>query len=227
MKLFNIFKRKSKEINVRLFEKNDFDLELEKLMNEQRSSLEHTYNNNFKVQEHTLSIILKTKKYASENNLESNKLILNVAGFLNICTYDLKIIGKELTFSTDQWRKKYFARQACLIIYETMNDIPELIGTDFRKEISKLKNKDVLLDELKSINKEINQFKIDNKDRLKNIRNVSIAHRDRDIFEQIKIIDSIQWQEAIKYVTTFDAILNNLASCIQKVLNETSGKLDR
>ena len=154
-------------------------------------------------------------------------MIWNTAGYLNITGYDLKIIGRELFFSTNEWQKRYFSRQACLLIYELTNDIPSLLGRNFRSELNKLSDASTLAMELNSITKSISDYKKDNNERLKNIRNFSVAHRDKDIFEQLSVIESIQWNEVIEYVTKFDDIMNDLGQFLQRVVKKSVSELDK
>jgi hypothetical protein len=210
-----------------MFQKKPFDIELERQIVEQKDSLALQFEINFKTQEETLQTIIKARQHADSNNFRSNTYLWNVAGYVNIISYDLKICGQELTFATREWTKKYFARQTCLLIYESLNDLQELLGKQFRIEIDKLSNKDRLIESLNDISKRLNDFKKENNDRLKNIRNVSIAHRDQDSFEQIKIIDSIKWNEVIGYMMAFDKIIIDLGHFLQIVLKKSSSELDR
>jgi hypothetical protein len=210
-----------------MFEKTADDKELENQIELNKPSLLKTFEDNFNVQEETLKVIIRTKKHADLNKFESNKLLWNVAGYVNISSYDLKIIGNELTFAKREWSKRYFARQACLLIYESLNDLLELLGKNFRNKIGKLSDSTELANSLNELTKRLNQFKKNYGDRLYLIRNVSIAHRDQDIFEQIKIIESIKWTEVTNYVFTFDKIMNDLGKFLQVVINKSSGELDR
>src|SRR5688572_25064433 len=121
-----------------MFQKTSLDFELEKQIMEQKDSLSLQFEKNFETQEQTLLTIIKTRQHADFNNFRSNIYLWNVAGYVNIISYDLKVCGKELTFSTREWTKKYFARQTCLLIYESLNDLQELLGKQFRIEIDKL-----------------------------------------------------------------------------------------
>lgn len=210
-----------------MFLKTAFDIDLESRMEAGKKDLEKTFKANFETQEQTLSIIIEAVNYSKHNNLVGNKLIWNTAGYINITGYDLKIIGRELFFSTNEWQKRYFSRQACLLIYELTNDIPSLLGKDFRSELNKLSDAHTLVMELNLITKAISDYKKDNHERLKNIRNVSVAHRDKDFFEQLSIIESIQWSEIIEYLVRFDNIMNDLGGFLQKVVQKSAVGLNK
>lgn len=210
-----------------MFEKTKDDLELESLLKSERESLISKFDTNFKTQTETLKVILKARTHADLNKMESNKVFWNAAGFINMSSYDLKVIVKEMTLATDEWTKRYFARQTCHLIYELINDLFEILGKDFKIHIEKLTENENLKSILTNIKAKLNSFKTDNFERLKEIRNVSSAHREKDFIVQLKLIDSISWIEVISIATSFDNIMNDLGAIIQKVIDRSSNELDK
>lgn len=202
-----------------MFIKSDTDRELENLIIEQQDSLKLNFKNNFETQQKTLEIFLDAINYADFSKFKDTKLIWNIAGFINIISIDLKIIGQDLTFAQNEWQKRYYARQACLIIYESLNDLFGLMGKDFQKLINNKINNDSINIELNRIRTDLKTFKNSHSDRLKEIRNTSIAHKDNDIVKQILIIKQISWTDTIGLITQFDKILNDLGSLFQKLMN--------
>ncbi len=126
-----------------------------------------------------------------------------------------------MTFSKREWEKRYFARQAGLLIYEGCSDLFELLGKEFRTIISDLTEHEVLKELLKDITRELNSYKQIYQGRLHAIRNVSIAHRDKNTMEQLSTIHSISWVEAINFVSGFDKILNLTGQFLQKVMDKS------
>jgi len=210
-----------------MFDKTKDDLELESLLAKQKADLLSKFDSNFKTQTETLKVILRAKTHADFNNMESNKVFWNAAGFINMSSYDLKVIVKEMTLATDEWTKRYFARQTCHLIYELINDLFEILGKDFKNQIEKLTDNENLKTSLIDIRAKLNDFKTDTFERLKEIRNVSSAHRDKDFIVQLRLIDSISWIDTISIATRFDNIMNDLGTVIQKVINRSSNELDR
>ena len=136
------------------------------------------------------------------------------------------MLGQDLTFAENEWQKRYYARQASLIIYESLNDLFDLLGKDFKTIINTKLNNSELESKFLLIRKELNQFKDNNFNRLKEIRNVATAHRDNDILKQINLIAEISWSEVIGIVTVFDKILNKLGPLLQELINYDLRKLD-
>jgi hypothetical protein len=202
-----------------MFTKSDSDIELEKLINKQKDSLRQSFKDNFSTQQNTLDLFVKAINHADFNDFKDTRIIWNIAGFINIVSYDLKIIGQDLTFAENEWQKRYYARQACLIIYESLNDFFDLMGKDFKTLIDKKVNDKSIADNLNSIRKDLNKYKDANFQTLKQIRNVSIAHKDNDIIKQIEIIQNINWSDTLTLITQFDKILNDLGKLFQNLIN--------
>jgi len=96
-----------------------------------------------------------------------------------------------------------------------------LLGKEFRTIISDLTEHEVLKELLKDITRELNSYKQIYQGRLHAIRNVSIAHRDKNTMEQLSTIHSISWVEAINFVSGFDKILNLTGQFLQKVMDKS------
>lgn len=119
----------------------------------------------------------------------------------------------------NEWQKRYYSRQASLIIYESINDFFDLLGKDFKKLISlKICDKKIE-EELMIARKDLNSYKSKYFDKLKVIRNTAIAHRDNDSIKQIRTIIDICWSDTIEMVTSYDRILNQLGQTFQGLIN--------
>jgi hypothetical protein len=168
-----------------MYKKSETDLYLEKSVKEQEISLKETFSKNFETQQQTLELFKKSLEHCDFNNFTDNKLIWNLACYINIVSFDLKIVGENLFLCTNDWGKRYFARQSALIIYEALNDIFELCGKNFRNILGRFSTTDKLKAELKNLTTELNGYKQKYFEDLKYIRNNCSAHREKDSIEQI------------------------------------------
>ena len=202
------------------YNKNSVDSDLEKLIDKNRANMVETYEKNFQIQEQTLELIINSLRHTKFNSFKDNEIIWNIAGYVNIISYDLKIITRDLTFSRSEWQKRHYARQACLIIYESIDDLFKLLGKEFieltknRLDITELKA------DLKEIRQDLNTFKSGYSEKLNEIRNVSIAHRDNEVLKQIELIQQISWSDAIGMIMQYDVILNKLGKFLTKLINK-------
>lgn len=198
----------------------DSEKEFDRLIQENEKELKKNFKANFETQQKTLEIFQKGIKHAKQNNFSDTKLIWNIAGFINITSLDLKIIAQDLAFAKTNWQKNFYSRQACLIIYETINDLFDLLGKKFRRVLKSQIDDLRIEEELNEQRKKLNEFKKNHFKELKKIRNIAIAHRDQDILIQIKKIEEIQRSEIFNLVFDFDEILNGLAKVMKKVIDK-------
>ena len=177
------------------------------------------YEKRFKIQENTLSTIIRTIAGIKVDSPSEIKVLWNIAGFVNIISYDIKIITRDMILTQDQWQKKHYARQASLIIYESINDLFELMGKDFKRLLRTYQAPELHL-EIKGIRADLNLFKSNYQKKLYTIRNTSIAHRDKEALKQLLSIVQIDWNETLVMTFKFEEILSNLESFMHNILKE-------
>ena len=145
-----------------MYSKSQTNIELEKLVRENEVELRKTFLANYKTQQATLDLFKNSIEHCDINNFNNNRAIWNLGSYVNIVSYDLKLIGENLFFNKDEWGKRYFARQSALVIYEAIDDILELAGKNFRKKIETFSNSQEFKEELNELTKEINKYKKEN-----------------------------------------------------------------
>jgi hypothetical protein len=202
------------------YNKSSFDKDLENLISNDRANLMSIYDTNFKTQEQTFSLIVDSIEHAEFNNFNDNKLIWNIAGFINIISYDLKIIARDLTLAQTEWQKRHYARHACLIIYESIDSLFQLLGKDFRDLTQNRLNIVELEEILTEIREDLKLFKTNYSKKLYEIRNVAVAHRNNEVLKQVRIIKQISWNDTIQMISQFDNILNKLGAFCQSLINK-------
>lgn len=207
-----------------MFKKTNDEEELEALLETEKESLISTFTDNFSRQQSTLEIILKARRYAEAHALKEHIIFWNAAGFVNVSSFDLKVIAMQMMLSKNEWSKRLFARQACHLIYELLSDLFEVLGKAFRAHIESLPENENLKIELRGILESLNQFKGKHYKQLQTIRNVSAAHREQNILELCQSIEDIGWLETINLVTEFDKNLNLLGNLLQNIIDNSSSE---
>ncbi|SEW57463.1 hypothetical protein [Chitinophaga arvensicola] len=202
----------------------DTDKEFGELLKGKLKEFSATFAINLENQEKVLQYFRVSLEHCNANNLPKSKAIWNIASYVSIISFDLKVIVKNMTFAVLEWEKRYFARQAALLIHEACDGLLNLLGKQFREILKDLPDSDSLKSDLNIIAKRLNDYKVTHKPNLNTIRNFSIAHRDMEVLSQIEIICAISWVDAINFSSEFDRILNDLGSFMKKFL--TSGYFD-
>ncbi|HTA62990.1 MAG TPA: hypothetical protein VK835_11060 [Bacteroidia bacterium] len=199
---------------------NSCDIELEGLLDQDKVSTLANFETSHQKQEKTIEEIVNGVKHAEASGFKDTKTLWNIAGYLNITSYDLQIIARDLMFSRNEWQKRVYARQACLIIHESSKNLLVLFGKDFieltrnRLDISEFQNN------LNNIKKDLKKFTDTYYEDLVKIRNVATAHRENDVLKQIEIIHQINWSVSLSIISKFNNIINNLSRALIDIINK-------
>lgn len=150
---------------------------------------------------------------------ENNRYIWNLSGFITLLSIDIKTLQIGLYFSENEWQKRHYARYACTLMYEGIDDIFELIGKDFKTLLStdsyKVVNRNLLI----SLRTKLNEFKNDYCPLFRNIRNNTFAHMDHDVASQVKTICEINWSDTIKALQLFEGIINDMGVFMKQLID--------
>lgn len=115
-----------------MYKVNSTDIFLSEQIQKGKENLKLKFQENFTTQEKTLEWFVKGINHANFNGFVDTKFIWNIATYINIVSFDFKIVGHDLFFATNEWHKRFYARQACLIMYESVNDLFDLLGKDLK-----------------------------------------------------------------------------------------------
>ncbi len=198
-----------------LFDNSNEDLDLNVLLVKNEKSLRKKFKTKFITLEKTLEVIAASVKEAKKQKLKPAIHIWNTAGYINTCSFDLAVAGEALLFEQDPWKKRYYSRMIAVNIYEASKDIPNMVGKEFRIQMSSLTGGKEFIEELGKMVKKINKFKSNHSSWLKDIRLCCAAHRDQELGEQLRIVFEISPTKVMKVMAEFDALLNDLGAAVQ------------
>lgn len=117
--------------------------------------------------------------------------IFNLSLFILTIEYDVSVIKFIIPFEMDIWHQRFLARQLAVLMYESTNDLLKLLGNDLNPVTTRLKSDHDLQSRIIEIRKSLNDFKSAYMSELNTIRNFSGAHRDKDAFEQLVVIRTL------------------------------------
>lgn len=194
------------------------DSDRERDLEDNHHEYEKRFIERYTVLESNIIFTKKIKKLAADKGTTDHVILWNVFGFINILSYDLASVGCSLLFETKKWQKVYFARQVVLLMYEALNDIPDILGKNFRDIFKDISEAQYYLIELKTLQKEFGKFKTYHFEYLKEVRMNIIAHRDPDIDKQLHYIETIDPYEIINIMFDFETILRSISDHLQKLM---------
>lgn len=199
-------------------------IEFSKFIKENEKTLKRDFEKKFETLTTTLHVIYSGFNTCKERKYIHNIQFWNIAGYINICYYDLAVVIYHIFFEEYEWHRNFYARQGILIVYEALNDIPEFMK-DYRASLSLLSNGKEFNEELNIIMKDFNSFKKSNIDKLREIRNTVGGHKDKSLSVQMEHIFAVNWVDILeKYFKPFDELLLKLGQFTQKVMMESSNE---
>ena len=139
-----------------------------------------------------LSSMRRAHSGAVELGLPNVITAYNLGLYILLLDMDWSILNWDMMHATNEWRRKFVARQMAVFLYEASEDITQLLGRDYREALKSLGIGENLLQELGQVSKQLSRFKKTNEDFLKRIRQFVGAHRDHDAAAQLDILDSLE-----------------------------------
>lgn len=138
------------------------------------------------------TLVVFQKFYNSAKFAGFKKMIWlgNLSIFSLIVEYDLWIYTCSFGSSNRNFRNAY-ARLACVSIVESIEDILQMMGKDYQEFYTNIIEDSILKNRALSFRKKISNFRFENENTMREIRNYVLAHRDHNIEKQIEIINKM------------------------------------
>jgi len=146
--------------------------------------------------EHVLTLDRLLRDEARKNGWTDIVQMVNTGDFIGTCCADLDIFIDHLCSRPSQTRASLYARIACLIIAELLDDVPVLTGKVFQNIVGALTGEEGLW-EFRSITKEFSRIRKDHETDVRKIRNIVIAHRDHDVEAQLAIMEALNFGSVV------------------------------
>jgi len=146
--------------------------------------------------------------------------VLNAGLYSLLFDRDFAALKEFFLAANNDWDRRFVARQMAVMLYEGTQDLPALIGKDFRDMMKRLEFADNRTKEVSQIRTKLAAFKRVHSERLKELRNVIAAHRARDVTLQLRLLDSLDKFEVYRTAVEFYAIVGELASVLTNITND-------
>lgn len=93
--------------------------------------------------------------------------------------------------ANDDWNRQFVGWQMAVMLYEGIQDLSKLFGHEFRQMLNDIGVSHQHRATLDAVRSRLAGFRRTHADRLKELRNVMAAHRDRDAMTQLRIVDNL------------------------------------
>lgn len=144
--------------------------------------------------------------------------IYNVGLFIALLERDISTFNKSIFFAKSEWERQFFARGLAVLLYEGAEDIPVLLGKNYRESLKSLELNSEWFDELNKISAKLNQFRKANTFFLSELRNYVFAHRDHNASKQLDILSNLKSIEVYRLAAEFSSPISDLVRFYTKLL---------
>jgi hypothetical protein len=158
-----------------------------------------------------LSVVRTLRKF-KKNEKSSIAYLLNVSLYMVFFSDDMLNIVDDFVYADNIRRKRYIAKIAALLAYESMDDLRILLGREIRNAIINLEISQELYENYEKTKKNLQQFNGKNGEYFKNYRNSIIGHRELNSLDYFDRLEAINPTEVIKKVNELIIIVNQLSS---------------
>lgn len=138
--------------------------------------------------------------------------VYNVALYVAIAEHDLCTYAEELVFARSEWHRKFHARGLAVVMFEVAEDLPELLGKQYRAWLRELDAPSTQIERLNAIGKSLSAFRKAHEPFLANVRNYVGAHRDHDAFVQLEVLEKLDVLEVFRLAPELSKPINALVS---------------
>lgn len=165
----------------------------------------------------TIATIRREYERSIANGTQHYERIYNVSLYVLFFEYDMAMLKNDALFAIRPWRKHFVARQIAVLLYEASQDIPELLGKEFRTTLKTLPLSDEDWKVFNKTTKIFNEFKINNRVFLNEIRNFVSAHRDKSAIKQMNVLEKIDLLSLLKISGDFYVPMRELIPLMVKI----------
>ena len=176
--------------------------------------------------EELLTVMKNALNEARRQSLPAIEVIWNAAAYITLVSFDLSVLGELQMFENEEWKRRYHARNTALLIFEALNDLPDVLGKGFRESMLVLPNGEDLLRDVSAAQKRLSRIRDKHAAELNEIRKYTTAHRDNSGLEQLRVVFDLQPAKIFRLSADFDSALNKLGEASQACMTHSCDNLE-
>jgi hypothetical protein len=146
--------------------------------------------------------------------------VLSVTQYAILFNFDLSCLMSDIAPARGNWRSKLFARTLATALFECVEDVPQLLGKQFRTIVSGRSALDPkLLGDLETLMKDFRSLKTRCQHHFAVVRHGTGAHRDLDASAQIETIKALNTETLITVSQDMMAWLTKLHQYLGRLID--------
>jgi hypothetical protein len=171
-----------------------------------------------------LATVRRTLESASQLNARSVTTVFNVSLYLLLLDQDLAYFTRDLVLAIGDRRRAFVAKHLAVLLYEAAEDVPQLLGRDFRAAINSLAVPPRDLAGINAVSSELNKFWQKHREFLGKIRNALAAHRELNALIYAERLEELKPLEVMAKGAELSGLLEELVQALTVVAKLTSNQ---
>jgi len=161
--------------------------------------------------------VRQTHHEYQRRGLTDHARIWNVALYLLLLEGDILQLKHDAIDAMTDYRRGFIARMMAVQLYEAYQDVPRLLGKDFRVGLKELGFGPGTLENLNVRMKRLASAKNEHQALLKRTRNTAGAHRAKDAVEQWTTVDEADLAVMLRVSGDLYAVLRDLVPLVKQI----------
>jgi hypothetical protein len=175
-----------------------------------------------KVRIQALASARKTLEQATAMGARNVQTVFNVALYLLQLDQDLAYFTGDMVQAVGDRRRAFVAKHEAVLLYEAAEDVPQLLGKQFRSALAALSVPQAQVQLINAISSDLNRFWREHREFLGALRNVLAAHREHDALAYARALDAIEPLEVMHRAADLSQLLELLVQQLIAVSRVTS-----
>jgi hypothetical protein len=164
-----------------------------------------------------LVTITNTMQRARELKSENVRRVFNVGLYVLLLDQDLADFTDDLVSSIGDRRRRFIAKYEAVLLYEAAEDVPQLLGKEFREAVKVLGTPDNLMNRLNDVSSDLNKFWQQHREFLGVVRNAIAAHREHDALRYREVLEALEPLEVMRRAADLSGHLERLIGVITEI----------
>ncbi len=169
-----------------------------------------------------IATMTDTLQQARKLKADNIKIVVNVGLYLLLLDQDVADFTNDLINAIGDRRRRFIAKHEAILLYEAAEDIPQLLGQEFRAAVKALGIPNSLMSRLNGVSSDLSEFWKDERNFLGSIRNAIAAHRERDALRYLEVLQALEPLKVMRRAADMSELLERLAGVLIEIALLTS-----
>jgi len=164
-----------------------------------------------------LATVRRTLGQADQLNAIGLRTVFNVGLYLLLLDDDLAQFTDDLVCAIGDRRRAFVAKHEAILLYEAGEDLPQLLGHDFRQAVTDLGASPEQFQRLNAASSDLNEFWREERQFLGEIRNALSAHREHDALAYVTALEQLKPLDVMRRAADLSGRMERLVNVLADI----------